>query len=350
MNESIAILWDVENVTPHHDSMFINGLMDFAREKGKISVTTAYGDWTRTHLKKSTEILADNSFEMIHVPKSKKNSADITLITHAIEIIFQYPHIRHLILVTGDADFRPLLLSLRKHGIETIIICDSKSASEDLLLLADSYKDYRDLIPDSLDDSSSDDPEPARLSIDEAVALLKEATQFMEQSKKPPLLGPLKVRVKLLNPGFDERRLGFRSWKAFVLKAANIDPQLSLQTSANEILVKIQRSENGKEGDARIRLPFVIYNLLETIHKNGDKDATNWVAYSIVAQELKNNRIDIREYGYSRMKKLMEAAEKRGLLETRSEDWNWYVRLTDEGGRYFQATPPPPPIHRRSRR
>jgi len=347
MNESTAILWDVENVTPHHDSMFINGLLDFAGEKGKIAVSMAYGDWTRTHLKKSSEVLADHSFEMIHVPKSKKNSADITLITHAIEIIFQYPHIRRLILVTGDADFRPLLLSLRKHGIETIIICDSKSASEDLLLLADSYKDYRDLIPDTLDESGGEESATTRLSMEEAVALLKEAAQFMEKSKKPALLGPLKVRVKLLNPNFDERRLGFRSWKAFVLKAAEHDPQLRLETSANELVMRITPGESAN-GEARIRLPFVIYNLLETIHKSDDKDESNWVGYSIVAQDMKNNRIDIREYGFSKMRKLMEAAEKRGLLETRSEDWNWYVRLTPEGLRYFQT--PAPAKRRRSRR
>ncbi|HDP95225.1 MAG TPA: NYN domain-containing protein [Candidatus Aminicenantes bacterium] len=347
MNESIAILWDVENVTPHHDSMFINGLMDFSSEKGRIAVAMAYGDWTRTHLKKSSEILADHSFEMIHVPKSKKNSADITLITHAIELIFQYPHIRHLVLVTGDADFRPLLLSLRKHGIETIIICDSKSASEDLLMLADSYKDYRDLIPDTLDESGGEESETTRLSMEEAVALLKEAAQFMEKSKKPALLGPLKVRVKLLNPNFDERRLGFRSWKSFVLKAVDRDPQLHLETAANEMVVRITPGES-PNGDPRIRLPFIIYNLLETIHKSEDKDDADWVGYSIVAQEMKNNRIDIREYGFSKMRKLMEAAEKRGLLETRSEDWNWYVRLTPEGQRYFSSSSPA--THRRTRR
>jgi len=347
MNETIAILWDVENVTPHHDSMFINGLMDFAGEKGKIAVSTAYGDWTRTHLKKSSEILADHSFEMIHVPKSKKNSADITLITHAIEIIFQYPHIRRLILVTGDADFRPLLISLRKHGIETIIICDSKSASEDLLLLADSYKDYRDLIPDTLDDSSTDDSETTRLSMEEAVALLKEAAHFMEKSKKPALLGPLKVRVKLLNPDFDERQLGFRSWKAFVLNATERDQQLQIETSSNELVVRILPGESS-EDEGRIRLPFIIYKLLETIDRSDDKDDADWIRYSIIAQELKNNRIEIREYRYSKMKKLMEAAEKRGVVETRSEDWNWYVRLTPEGKRYFQS--PPASKRRRSRR
>ena len=88
---------------------------------------------------------------MIHIPynKKQKNSADMALSTHAIELIYMYPHIKKIILVTGDADFRPLLQSLRKHGIETIIICDSQSASEDLLLLADDYKDFRDLIPDT---------------------------------------------------------------------------------------------------------------------------------------------------------------------------------------------------------
>ena len=41
---------------------------------------------------------------------------------------------------------------MRKYGVETIIICDAKSASEDLLALADSYKDFRDILHAGGDD------------------------------------------------------------------------------------------------------------------------------------------------------------------------------------------------------
>jgi uncharacterized protein (TIGR00288 family) len=334
MRENIAILWDVENVTPRYDTMFVTGLLEYASEKGKISVSTAYGDWTRGNLNKQfAEVLADNAFEMIHVPKSKKNSADITLITHAIELIFQYPHIKTIILVTGDADFRPLLLSLRKHGLQTIIICDSKSASEDLLMLADSYKDYRDLIPDTLDDDSDeekDQNEQVALPFHEAVSLLKEAIQIMEKDKKAPLLGPLKVRLKLLNSDFDEKQLGCKTWKSFVLKAADHDPQIVLETTEKEVLVKLQHDTTAKT-EQKIETPFIFLKLLEAIQQSSDNDSSKWLSYSLVAQMLKSNEIDIKQYQYSKMKKLMESAEKRGLVETKSAGLNWSVRLTKEG-------------------
>ena len=161
MKESIAILWDIENVTPSSNTGFVTGLLEYAGENGRISVARAYGDWTKRELKGISQVLAQNSFEMMHVPMSRKDSADITLITNTIEIMYQYPHIKKIILVTGDADFRPLLQAMRKHGIETTIICDAKSASEDLLLLADAYKDYRELIPvpgEDEDDEEDDVP------------------------------------------------------------------------------------------------------------------------------------------------------------------------------------------------
>jgi uncharacterized protein (TIGR00288 family) len=336
MTNNIAILWDVENVTPRYDTMFISGLLEYANEKGKISVSTAYGDWTRLN-QQLAEMLADNSFEMIHVPKSKKNSADMTLITHAIELIFQYPHIKTMILVTGDADFRPLLLSLRKHGIYTIIICDSNSASEDLLLLADAYTDYRDLIPDAFDeeqDGEKDQTEQIALPFHDAVSLLKEAIQIMENDKKAPLLGPLKVRLKLLNSSFDEKQLGCKTWKSFILKASEHDPQIELITTNEKDYLVTYNQDAAIKTKQPIEIPYIFNKLFEAIHKCSDTDSNKWLSYSSVACSLKKINIDIKQYQYPKMKNLMEAAEKRGFVETKSEKLTWSVRLTTKGKKY----------------
>ena len=91
--DSVAILWDIENVTPSTDKLFVNGLLDYADGLGRVSIATAYADWTRDFLRKLSEILAEHSFELVHVPRSRKNSADMTLITSALEMIHQYQHI-----------------------------------------------------------------------------------------------------------------------------------------------------------------------------------------------------------------------------------------------------------------
>lgn len=386
MKESIAILWDIENVTPSSNSMFVAGLIEYASEIGRISVAKAYGDWTRGSLKSISQVLAQNSFEMMHVPMSRKDSADITLITNAIEIMYQYPHIKKIILVTGDADFRPLLQSMRKNGIETTIICDAKSASEDLLILADAYKDYRELIPVAGDDADDedddeDDAAPVRgatrnrsregakdasrdgvrdgdnktrksMSFEDSIGLLKEAVQIMQKNKKPTSIGAVKIRMKLLNGNFNEKGLRFRTWKSYVVAAVKKEPTLELVYNDNEISIvfKAQTSGGNNQGSfvtspgiaggaanrkGDIQIPEVIRQLLLAVKNSASsKGQENWVPYSMVSQYLIDIGVDIREHNYGRIRTLVEAAEKRNLVETRSESQHWLVRLTAEGALY----------------
>ena len=339
MKESIAILWDIENVTPRSDSLFVNGLIEYANEIGKVSVATAYGDWARGSIRKTSEALAENSFEMVHVPynKKQKNSADMALSTHAVELIYMYPHIRKLILVTGDADFRPLLQSLRKHGIETIIICDSQSASEDLLLLADDYKDFRDLIPDTDDEESGeqkDSGELAKISLSEAMDLLKEAIVVMNRRKKVTTLGAVKVRMKLLNDTFNENDLGFRSWKKFIMHAER-EGVIILDHTENDVIISLPESEQKDTEKTLVRLPNIMYSMLKATRDCAEKSGKPQVPFSSVNNRMLEQNYDIKHSKYSQMKRLVKDAEKRGLVRSSNSGKFWYVEMTDEGNEYF---------------
>ena len=328
--ESIAILWDIENVTPSTNSLFVRGLIDYAAEIGRVSVARAYGDWTRSGIRQTAALLADNSFEMIHVPKSKKNSADVTLSTQAVELVYQYPHIRKLVLVTGDADFRPLLQSIRKQNIESIVICDSKSASEDLLLLADVYKDFRDIIPDS-DPVESEEAasRSSEITYKEAMSLLREAIAYMANKNRTTSLGAVKVRMKLLNESFDEEKLGFRTWKAFVLKA-KADNAVTTRVEKNDLLLEIPDTEN--------ELPVVVADFIRGIGSSlseQERRTGSWLPLATVSNFLREQGIDYKKHGYNRFKRLAAAIEKRGLIEQDTESSQYRVRLTSEGSRYL---------------
>ncbi|MBN2049836.1 MAG: NYN domain-containing protein [Spirochaetales bacterium] len=330
MDDSVAILWDIENVTPRSDSLFVNGLIEYADGLGKISIATAYGDWTKPSIKKTADALAENSFELIHVPKSKKNSTDIMLSTHAVELIHQYPHIRILILVAGDADFRPLLLSLRKHGLIINIICDAQSASEDLLVLADDYKDYRDLIPDA----DEDDNLPSRdvktgFSLEDAFSLLREAISIMAAQKKTTTMGAVKVRMKLLNENFDEGRLGFKTWKKFVLKAAE-EGHITIDQTEKDFLLSLKGVQDA--GAYEESLPEGIRELLRSISAVSAVKKTAWVTFSAVSNHLIERDVDTKKLGYNKFKKLIQAAEKRNLVETKNINERWSVRMKNSGG------------------
>jgi hypothetical protein len=329
--DSVAILWDIENVTPSTDKIFVNGLLDYANSLGRVSIATAYADWTRDFLKKLSEVLAEHSFELVHVPRSRKNSADMTLITSALEMIHQYEHIRKIVLVTGDADFRPLLQALRRHNIEIHIICDSKSASEDLLVLADDYKDYRELISDESADEAEDDGERVALSFDESLKLLAEAVAVQQKRGQNTSIGAVKVRMKLLNEDFDESDFGCRTWKQYVMKAVGRGA-VRLDLKDNEMYLGLpEKAKTSAQSPGQVELPTVFAQLVTAIRDlaaKGNKDG--FVSYSAVNQLLMERKVDYRKAEYKQFKKFVTAAEKRGFVESRSDGQQWFVKASEE--------------------
>jgi hypothetical protein len=327
--DSVAILWDVENVTPSTDKLFVNGLLDYADGLGRVSIAMAYADWTRDFLKRISETLAENSFELVHVPKSRKNSSDMTLITQALELIHQYPHIKKIILVTGDADFRPLLHALRKHAIEVHVICDAKSASEDLLILADQYKDYRELIADA-DEGEEEDRDKQKLSFEESMRLLTEAVGILIKRRQNTSIGAVKVRMKLLNDNFDEGDFGCKSWKQYVMKAAGRGA-VKIDFQDNEMFLGLPEQTRSEAAAQAIEFPDVMEQFVQAVKASAQKSGREgWASYSTVNQLLMDRKVDVRKAGYKQFKKLVLAAEKRGLVETRNDGQHWYVKASEE--------------------
>jgi uncharacterized LabA/DUF88 family protein len=314
-----TILWDIENVTPKNDSGFVQNLIDFIAESGgQISSALSFGDWTNSRIKKLSSVLAENNFELIHIPRSRKNSADISLITHATEMVFIYPHLERFVLVTGDADFRPLIQTLKKNGKETWVVCDAQNASEDLLSLADKYFDYRSIIQSETEyeeDSYSENGSSVAMTRDNAFDLFQEAVALMEKQGKQPSSGSVKVKMKLLNEDFDENELGFKRWKDFIREAVkHTDVSFTEGKDIGFTTGRTGKTRPGKVGK-------IFSMLLDSI--NGDR---GWVPFTHVSQNMINKKIDIRKYGYSKFKKLALDAEKRGLIETKNEGLQWYLK------------------------
>ncbi|WP_062428419.1 NYN domain-containing protein [Treponema endosymbiont of Eucomonympha sp.] len=321
--KNIAILWDIENVTPTAGSGYIQSIIDTISAKGKISYAMAFGDWNRSHIKYTAGELAANSFELIHVPASRKDSSDMSMVAHGVELIFQYAHIDAYVLITGDADFRPLLLSLRKYGKETLIICDVKNnASEDLLNMADEYLDYREIIDDGSADAAAEDTNGTEIiSKPQAFQLLVETIGIMlgekEQGRKggrDPAIGAVKIRMKLLNSSFDERKLGYRTWKAFIREAA--------QNTAVRFADEGERSLclDAAAARGKITVPEVFAVLCACI-PSGD----SWTNFQDVSRLLAR-KINFHEFGYSQFKKLALDAEKRGLVSVQNNGSSWLIK------------------------
>lgn len=328
----IAILWDIENVLPSADSLFIEGLLDYANNLGRVSVARCFADWSKRNVAKLAPHLSYNNFELIHIPKSRKNSADMVLITHGLELAIKYPHIGLFIILTGDADFRPLITSFKRNGKYIYIICDRKTASEELLTLADNFTDYRSLLPasDSFEKEVSSSmkqryrkqQEPRKQDLELAYDLLEEAIEKMESEGKKPGIGIIKVKIKLMNPDFDEKNYGFDSWTEFVDSAIK-ERNISVRGKGAERILSIEQKTTKRKG-----LTHLFEKLTETLDEmdQGTRkqyhryaDVGNKLYEKISVQELKNN-------GFKQFKSFIQSAEARSLVETKVEDYINFVK------------------------
>lgn len=326
IQDNVAILWDAENVQPTLAPTMASTIVDFARGHGHVSVQMAFAEWTRRSLKRADALLARESFQLIHVPSSTKNSADISMVTHAIETLFLYPHISTYVLVTGDSDFRPLLQAIRRRGARSIVICNATNANEELLALSDMYMDYRDLFNEDAVDSHQEQtpkPQPAALAKKRAFEQLAEAVSLMKQDRKRTSLGAVKIRVKLLNENFDEAALGFPSWKSFVIAARDAGFVEVIDRDSDLYLELPER----RSKTAEIPEPFA--TLRRVVAELGGGKERRPVPFSTINNALISRKCDYQDYGFSRSKKLAEAAEKRGVIELSNKGLEWFARIPD---------------------
>ena len=232
---NVALMWDLENVNPGADSLFLEGLIEHAESKGRVVTARAYGNWTNTVFSKLAPSLTRRYFYLVHIPKGRKNSSDMVLVSDTLEILRIHDHIDTFILVTGDSDFRFLVLALRRAGKMVHIVCNTQNASEDLLALADSYVDYRELMPGGNDEEAADKgvqptedkaPQPrgsapavSPMNVEDWFQVLAEAADLMLKKKISPGIGSVKIRMKMVNPNFNEKKLNFSHWSDFVSAA-----------------------------------------------------------------------------------------------------------------------------------
>jgi hypothetical protein len=251
----------------------------------------------------------------------------MVLVSDALEILRVSDHIDTFILVTGDSDFRFLVLSLRRAGKIVHIVCNTKNASEDLLALADSYVDYRELMPGGSDEesgvkpafSSGDKAPPEKIpaptmSQEDWFQILAEAADLMLKKKTQPGIGSLKIRMKMLNPNFDEKRLHFSHWSEFVTAAVKAG-FVTIEGKGSEALVYPVTSVLQKAGTQQ----KAFLTLLEVLKELDKGNKSIYHSYRSVNSKLIEKKIYFNDLGFNQFKEFIQAAESRGLVESKVE-------------------------------
>jgi hypothetical protein len=340
---NVAVLWDLENVNPGSDSLFLEGLTEYAEAKGRIVTARAYGNWTNATFSKLAPSLTRRYFYLVHIPKGRKNSSDMVLVSDTLEILRIHDHIDTFILVTGDSDFRFLVLALRRAGKMVHIVCNTQNASEDLLALADSYVDYRELVPGGNDEESSDKtPQTVEekagqvketatpMSIEDWFYVLAEAADLMLKKKINPGIGSVKIRMKMLNPNFNEKKMGFSHWSDFVSAAVKAG-FVKIEGKGPESLVypvpRVSKTESGLQQGFKI--------LLDVLGELDRGPQPSFHSYRNVNSKLIEKKIHFDKLGFNQFKGFIQAAEARGLVESKVEGLKHSVRraVQEESGR-----------------
>jgi len=329
---NISIIWDMENVTPPgNNSLFIDSLQEYAENLGRVVSAKAYADWSAPNFAKLAFQLKKYQFYLVHVPseRKKKNSVDIQLVSDTLENLRLYEHIDTYVLVTGDSDFRPLLLTLRRAGKMTHIVCDIKTASQELLSIADSFIDYRDILPSDEDDEPagpSNAPAPA-VSPEYWFSALTEAVGILAQEGKPVNVGNVKMRMKMLNPNFDEKHMGYKRWGDFISAAVRHGVIQLIEKDGNPEILLPDAKDSKEPKEKGGVLQKALKALVEAL---GDLDGgrePQFHEYSLISSRMRDRKIDLKSLGYSQFKKFIQAADLRGLVETRTEGVNNYAKL-----------------------
>lgn len=340
----VAILWDVENVLPSTDSLFIDGFLDYIKDKyGRVSIAQAVANWSIPNVTKLGDLLSTNHFELIHVPKSRKNAADLVLVTHGVEIALRNPDLDTFVLVTGDADFKPLVQALRRNGKEVFIVCDVHHAAEDLLSMADDFIDYRELIPGGeteeetiqpvvvhqlqLTPPGPQSPLPVEKNpskhLSSALEVLREAVLLMEQDKIKPGIGLVKVRMRMLAPWFDEKTLGYSNWSSFVEKAVD-ERVVKVVGSGAEAILTV---DTGRLNESATPQQEGFQKLVKVLKRLDGNSSPSFHLFPQVNLELQKEEFSYKDLGYAQLKGFIQAAEARRLVTTKVNGLQHYVKL-----------------------
>ncbi len=99
----------------------------YAKQYGEIVISRVYGDWDI--LQTSAGFLSQYDIELVNVPhvivcgQHKKDTVDTKMAMDFGTMLYEYPEIDMVFIVSGDADFIPVIETLKKfRNIRVIVI------------------------------------------------------------------------------------------------------------------------------------------------------------------------------------------------------------------------------------
>ena len=121
---------------------------NFAKQKGEIILSRIYGDWN--YLWNSKMFLSQFDVELVEVPhvlvmgQRMKDTVDTKMAMDAGMMLYEYSKIDMVIIVSGDADFIPVIKTLKQFkSMKVIVIGERESRSYSFGSVADQTLFYQ---------------------------------------------------------------------------------------------------------------------------------------------------------------------------------------------------------------
>ena len=223
----VAVLIDAENVGLGS----VEPLLDQVSNVGRITIKRAYGDWSAGRGgREQLERLGIEPVHHFHSTKSGKNSSDIRLAIDAMDLMHSSP-VDAFVLVSADTDFVPLIRRLRAAGKTVIGAGHRAIVSETLVKSCDWYIHLEDLAVPARAQG------PAQPGSD-ADALLLRALAASMNDQGEVTGSRLHETMQRIDPSFDYKALGFRTFFQFLEQSQEID--VSRPGSHGDVIVGLR--------------------------------------------------------------------------------------------------------------
>lgn len=222
----------------------LHAILDFASSFGTLVLERAYADWSVPVNASYRKQLVDRAVDLVQLfPASgSKNGADIRLAVDAVEDVARMPGITHVVIVAGDSDYIPLAQRLKRLGRYVIAVGVAGATSRSLAAACDELVTY-DNLPGVGPVEPEPEPEkgagPAKRAAkktakaaptepdprDVASRLLERALRLGHEKDEDAEwlhLAGVKSQMKRMDPSFNEKELGFKSFSEFVKSRKSI--------------------------------------------------------------------------------------------------------------------------------
>jgi hypothetical protein len=229
----------------------VGAIIDFASSFGTLVLTRAYADWSAQVNADYRGQLVSRAVDLVQLfPAAAyaKNGADIRLAVDAVEDMFRLPDLTHVVIVAGDSDYIALAQRCKRLGRYVVGVGVAGSTSRSLAAACDELVTYDALpgitpepAPTAPEAAAGSTPAPTSSRRSRRTAAVvnetsndensepedpqKEATDLLERALR---LGhekddadwlhssAVKIQMKRMDPSFNEKSLGYRSFSDFV--------------------------------------------------------------------------------------------------------------------------------------